>query len=219
MVEQLHDNDDLDGLLYWPLDEVRTDVACPQCDQNLRGLRGRVVSCPECGHRCDIAALIGVRWNYSWRHTPLVPLVLSPASLALGSAILIGLYVAVTHFLYLPAVGWDWAAMGAGVLWIVAMLRVRIVFGDGQGWTLAAVGHVMLLLITLSVVAVVGLIGVLLVTLQGPEPWMNWVMWATLPGLVFAALPWWLILRWNRWIKLTCLDRHLRKAAMRISKT
>ena len=133
VVEQLHDNDDLDGLLYWPLDEVRTDVACPQCDQNLRGLRGRVVSCPECGHRCDIAALIGVRWNYSWLHTPLVSLVLSPASLALGSAILIGLYVAVTHFLYLPAVGWDWAAMGAGVLWIVAMLRVPIVFGDGRG--------------------------------------------------------------------------------------
>jgi hypothetical protein len=46
--------------------ELQQDLPCPQCDYNLRGLRGVVVQCPECGATFDVARLIAQRWRGPW---------------------------------------------------------------------------------------------------------------------------------------------------------
>ncbi len=36
----------------------RNALTCPSCEYSLRGLEGRLVTCPECGERCDINQLL-----------------------------------------------------------------------------------------------------------------------------------------------------------------
>lgn len=43
------------------LTHVRRDVACPNCDYNLRGLQGLMVRCPECGMIWDVIDLAAMR--------------------------------------------------------------------------------------------------------------------------------------------------------------
>jgi hypothetical protein len=52
------------------IEEIRADLACPQCQYNLRGLQGELVACPECGTRCDVAQLIARQWQKPWYHAP-----------------------------------------------------------------------------------------------------------------------------------------------------
>ena len=52
------------------VEEIRQDIACPQCEYNLRGLRGDVVQCPECGMNCDVVELIERRWTKPWWTAP-----------------------------------------------------------------------------------------------------------------------------------------------------
>ena len=53
-----------------------TDLACPGCTYNLRGLgnapgaAGFVVDCPECGLRSDLAELATRRWDKPWFKAP-----------------------------------------------------------------------------------------------------------------------------------------------------
>ena len=146
MTTHEHEHDeDVRKLLYWPIDEVRADVACPQCGHSLRGLKklpgvreNKVVACPECGHRCDVTELLRLHSVELGRRTPYVSLVMSPASVALAAAVCIGLYVLAMHLFNKPPAGWLWMSAGAGVLWLVAMLNVRVQFGSNRGLAVAA---------------------------------------------------------------------------------
>ena len=40
------------------IDEIRQDLACPDCQYNLRGLIGAIVSCPECGMTVNVGELV-----------------------------------------------------------------------------------------------------------------------------------------------------------------
>ena len=50
--------------------DVLLNVFCPNCQYNLRGLIGREVECPECGHRCNLAELVKVKWDKPWYKAP-----------------------------------------------------------------------------------------------------------------------------------------------------
>ncbi|MCG8509202.1 MAG: hypothetical protein MI741_08225, partial [Rhodospirillales bacterium] len=65
-----------------PINTLERDLACPNCDYNLRGLPGPVVACPECGCKCDIPKLITARWNKPWYRAPKFNIVLAPATVA-----------------------------------------------------------------------------------------------------------------------------------------
>jgi len=52
------------------IETIQRDLACPTCEYNLRGLRGAVVECPECGTRCDVAELIARKWTGPWYRAP-----------------------------------------------------------------------------------------------------------------------------------------------------
>lgn len=52
------------------IEQVLLNVYCPNCQYNLRGLRGREVQCPECGHTCDITKLVCTKWDKPWYKAP-----------------------------------------------------------------------------------------------------------------------------------------------------
>lgn len=52
------------------LEAIQLDLACPSCEYNLRGLRGQVVQCPECGLMIDAATLIADKWKIPWQKAP-----------------------------------------------------------------------------------------------------------------------------------------------------
>ena len=109
--------------------EIQADLACPQCQYNLRGLRGEIVSCPECGARCDVARLIAARWEKPWYKAPLFNLLALPV--AWGIACLLALIVFLPVYIgvvrYQPfsrtlvVVGWAGFLLG----WLGAMYFVR----------------------------------------------------------------------------------------------
>ncbi len=50
--------------------DVLLNIFCPNCQYNLRGLIGREVDCPECGHRCNLSELVAVKWDKPWYKVP-----------------------------------------------------------------------------------------------------------------------------------------------------
>lgn len=45
------------------IEQVLLNIYCPNCQYNLRGLKGKNVQCPECGHDCDITKLVCINWD------------------------------------------------------------------------------------------------------------------------------------------------------------
>jgi hypothetical protein len=70
-----------------PAPEIRRDLACPACQYNLRGLRGSIVTCPECGAACDVVDLVTKRWDDPWYRAPGYNRVMMPAAWTLLSAV------------------------------------------------------------------------------------------------------------------------------------
>ena len=45
------------------LEGLARDIACPNCEYNLRGILGDPVVCPECGNAYSVSKLLELRWN------------------------------------------------------------------------------------------------------------------------------------------------------------
>ncbi len=45
-------------------------MECPDCEYNLRGLPGPIVSCPECGLESDVPVLAARQWDKPWYRAP-----------------------------------------------------------------------------------------------------------------------------------------------------
>jgi len=66
---------------------AREDVVCPGCGYSLRGLSGDIVTCPECGRRCDVASMIHRAWTLPWYTAPDFNLVALPSVWPVGGCI------------------------------------------------------------------------------------------------------------------------------------
>lgn len=145
-------------LFYWPLDEVRVDLACPSCGYNLRGQRGASVNCPECGRTVNVVELLMLRADRHELFNPLEKEIWTPASWGLGLAMIVGLY------LWIPTwwdrVAWfpQWVIAAAVLLWACIVLFVWATHRNQR--VLAAIGlaHVVTLLGVLAVVAAVAFV-------------------------------------------------------------
>ena len=106
------------------VDGLRRDVACPQCEYNLRGLRGNLFLCPECGAACDVAKLMRLRRHMSWQRSPLLPGVYLPAVWVLlappALLVVVALELNVAGSLI-------WLLLGLGV-WCLLMAHARRLF-------------------------------------------------------------------------------------------
>jgi membrane protein DedA with SNARE-associated domain len=145
-------------------DAVRDALTCPSCDYLLRGLEGDVVTCPECGTRCDLAKLVATRWTRPWFKAPFLNQLAYPV--ATVAFTLIGLMaVAIIDELdgrRTPTTSW---VMGVAVLlvgvglWLWTMNRTRHRFDGLEGPGLALLAHAVLVAYLFG--ALLGLSGLL----------------------------------------------------------
>jgi len=124
-----------------PVNELQQNLECPWCKYNLRGLRGNIVSCPECGETCDVAKLMSLRLTKPWQEAP------GTGSVFLPSAwLMIGLLAACAVHLHLRfgAMGWIGVMLITLVGWVYLMSRAWRVFESAEGIYLAFAGHAVL---------------------------------------------------------------------------
>jgi len=119
------------------LAENRRDIACPGCDYNLRGLRGDVVTCPECGATCDIGQLVARRWTKPWYYAPGLNWVMLPCAYALRVALS-------TRFIDVDKSTVLAVAVLLLIGWLLLMYRAWRVFRSPVGVALALLMHVAL---------------------------------------------------------------------------
>ena len=113
------------------IETIQRDLACPSCEYNLRGLSGSVVDCPECGTRCDVAALVARKWTGPWHQAPGLAVLEAPGMVIVVGALLGGLVATILITVGLPmglfAVALVWA-----LVWAFAMFHCYWRF---RGWT------------------------------------------------------------------------------------
>jgi hypothetical protein len=197
------------------IDEIQRDIACPNCQYNLRGLSGAVVNCPECGTECDIARLIARKWTGPWYHAPGLMKLTLPAALVyvavigrlvwafaaaaqnsqLGFSMLTG--VTDVAFYFAVIAGWTWLARRA---WDVfgnreSILHVLLVHAIVLGYMAAIVGGCYFLMRILD----------LYLSANKPIPLWNWFALIGWVALFFVAQ------RTERFMGLRCIVAHLNR--------
>ena len=134
------------------VDGIQRDLECPQCEYNLRGLRGDIVSCPECGAVCDVAKLVSQRWTKPWHQAPwLTRLYLPTAWAVLAGMAWLSMYPVLRETgrsLVLLA------GLAGLAIWCRLMWMARAVFRSNEGLYLALAGHLILAGYLLGVVGV-----------------------------------------------------------------
>lgn len=192
------------------VEQILRDLACPHCEYNLRGLRGPVLDCPECGGRCDVANLVAARWTRPWWAAPGLKTLQWPAVcafLGLPVAVVIGAPLSFASQSPAPLV----IAIGvvAGV-WLWLMVRAMRLCGGGRGIALALLAH------ALIVAYFAGGIGVLSAVMTAAFNFSEGdllnatlgVLWAVACGAVI-----WLARRGDRYMGEQCIRRYLRESA------
>ena len=100
--------------------EIQIDIACPDCEYNLRGLPGPIVNCPECGLTTDVPVLATRQWNKPWYKAPGFNTLMWPAVIAFISWIAFG--VLFSLFSGQPLVVYS-LILFAFALWVWFMIR------------------------------------------------------------------------------------------------
>lgn len=183
---------------------LRDELTCPQCDYLLRGLEGAVVICPECGTRCDITLMMTRQWTAPWFRAPgFTKLMLPLTWLAVWSmGLVLGLLYETLEVRDVPYVS---LCLYASVLvgWIALLRWVRNTGGEGKGWKLALLAHVLFAGYIVSIFA-------LLMMVIEAFTMGYWVMAVIL--LAMSALPMgllWLMRRGEKYIAKQCIKAWL----------
>lgn len=164
------------------VNEIQQDLACPKCEYNLRGLRGAVVSCPECGETCDVAKLTSMRWTKPWHKAPGLTDMFLPITWvvfgAMGGAVISSRagWEALTVFTVVWLAGWVW------LMW-----RAWNVFQSAEGVYLALAAHVILVGYLLGVFGLLSGVGGFLISLLDDPMKSNDLLWAAVWSLVVVV--------------------------------
>ncbi len=125
------------------IDEIQNDLACPNCQYNLRGLHGAVVNCPECGRECDVAELVNRRWTKPWHQAPGMTTVYMPVVVSVVSALLY-LLLGPLHpeGILADGIGRVYFPLLAVMVWSMFVYRAWEHFDSGEGLWLALLSHI-----------------------------------------------------------------------------
>ncbi len=141
------------------VEQLREELACPQCDYSLRGLGGDIVTCPECGTTCDLPKLLLRRWIGPWYRAPgfnriILPLVWP----GIGGWVILLALVLELQFAHPPV----WTSVVAFVVltgWLLSLwLASNLMPGNRALW-LSALAHVLFVGYLIAVVGSIWLIG------------------------------------------------------------
>jgi hypothetical protein len=188
------------------VERITSNLRCPGCEYDLRGLGGEIVTCPECGTATDVARLVVGRWQGPWYQAPGYSGLVWPVAWLMSC----GLVFMCAGAMMVERIEWagDWLPlaimMGVTVLgWllILSLLRGRMA---GRAVPLSLLAHGL----TLGyIVGVAGVIwgGVNLFRMSG-------IMAAQALSAVVAILGgtlFWACRRCERWIGGVCIRHHL----------
>lgn len=178
------------------IEELHRDIMCPGCQYNLRGLRGSVVQCPECGNHCDIAQLISRRWTKPWYAAPgfqrlLIPVtVLGLCSMAL---FIVAVSIGRSNRMFTTL-----GMFGVSCAWIFTLIQVSR-RGGIEGLSLSLLAH---LLFVGYMGGVIGFISSLFITFT-VNPFTGIILM-----VVFCMLVW-VSRRGEKFIAQRCIKRYL----------
>ncbi len=186
--------------------DIQQDITCPECEYNLRGLRGEIVNCPECGCRCDVAKLVINRWRKPWYKAPGLSRINTPLacivicgfiSLIAGDAI--GGIQAVKAMLILTMMLWLWSFIPAymffsGMEGVLLALMAHFVFA---GYFAGVSG---------AAITVISLIGAC------KNPVFDYMALYMFFIIMFAFILW-ISRRGEKFIAGRCIRHHLRREA------
>lgn len=190
--------------------KLTRDLPCPGCRYNLRGLPGRVVTCPECGRELDRASLVHRRWTRPWHQAPGLGTLQWPAATLLLMAVISGVMMVVLDRPTALIATESSLALTTLLLWSYLMRRAHRALGGMEGVLLALLIH--------------GLIGGYLLVLAGAAFAVTWMVQhlftgrfdqAAISAIVGLAM---LLLgaglrRVERFIADRCIRRHLLRQA------
>lgn len=200
---------------------IAQDVECPSCGYNLRGLRGSIVTCPECGTRSDAAKLVSQRWTKPWHRAPgfntlLVPCAWFAASYLLLVLIDVAGFARIHQPLFNVSRGWT-ATVSAPLItaalfllfllvWLWLMWRAWRLFQSMRGVWLALLAHGVFVGYLFVVLTGLGFLlnGVLML---GDEPVSAAILLLVSATLLIGGV--WLCRRGERYIASQCIRRYL----------
>lgn len=191
---------------------IANDIACPTCEYNLRGLRGSVVECPECGALCDVVTLVLRRWTKPWWKAPGFNDLIYP-TVVLWSVLLTPCFLVSGFLLPFICVGLLMiAALYAWTQW-----RAYRLFNSVRGILLALLVHAIFVMFMIGLLATGGVVALFMMALQqhfsavraNPPP--GPVMGVIVPALVFGVSG---VLLWGgkraeRFVAECCIKRYL----------
>lgn len=189
-------------------ERMRAEARCPRCEYSLRGLEGDPVTCPECGARVNVTALIAGTWKGPLLRAPLMNVVALPAAWAVGMLIvLLGALIGTAGWMDVPPpLAWAYLAIAA-VGWILMFVLAVRRFGAREAIPLAILYHGPLL--GYAIGGVVAAASAIALVLSARRRDLDEVPGA-LTALVVSIGVLWLLNRLERFIAIRCLRHHLR---------
>lgn len=139
------------------IEEIQRDLECPACTYNLRGLRGAVVKCPECGTDVDIAKLVSRKWTLKWWQAPGVNLLAAPVAVVLIGGVIALIAMGFEGSVRRPPMIAIAVIVASIAAWSWLMLRIYNFWQGSWGCVLALFAHAVLFLYDIG--AIVALIG------------------------------------------------------------
>ena len=194
--------------------QILNDLACPQCEYNLRGLRGPIVNCPECGVPCNIPRMIAQQWARPWWEAPGFNRLITP----LAWIVISGCAVFVAYIFDLEQ--WKSGGLITAALALVALVGWAFLinwapkeFEDERGIVLVIFLH------ALFVGYILGTVGALMLAIRALSSGSPIQGVVTLP--VIAALVVMLVFcrKGERYVAEQCIKRHLRLSGGADSRT
>lgn len=193
------------------IEEITRDLACPACQYNLRGLRGAVVTCPECGAACDVAELVTRRWTRPWWEAPGYNKIVYPTAVALVGCVSLGVAQ------ILPLYGGLGLLAMSGLYAFTHWWAYRL-FDSILGNLLALLAHAIMAGYVIGLLTAVISGGLLIVTIiersngyqgrnAGSPTWLGLIVFLALFALGLAML--YGFRRAERYIAGRCIQRYL----------
>ena len=143
--------------------QILQDLACPQCEYNLRGLAGDIVHCPECGLECNIPQMIARKWIGPWHQAPGFTRLLMP--LAWLSFMLMFVFPCFMVEVTVRRGNGLVTSIGAAIMilgWLVLLRRAEQVLEEHRGALLALLAHLLFAGYIVSLTGIIMMIVVLL---------------------------------------------------------
>ena len=147
------------------LEAIQQDLACPQCEYNLRGLSGAIVTCPECGTRCDAAEAISRKWTGPWFRAPGFLGLSSPVAVLFVYGLMTFVCLFNYHSLSDLFREWWWQVLtGLGVVtWIALLVTAVRRFGSLNGIWLSLLGHILFATYVVGLFVAISVLGMMVV--------------------------------------------------------